>query len=188
MLAFPLLGEVGLEMTSPVTGKFRPMFESSNASPLTEMNHHLRDTTSLSFIKDTLIIDFESRQISYSQYDTLTGLIVRSFHYSEMTEYIDDMEKHARRILWNDIMVEKGRIEEQDGPALRLQLPAHLPAWATRIVGTTPPQLSITGSQTIKFGVKSSKYSVGGIEDEASSSTDPIFEPTSDFVIKGTVG
>ncbi len=188
MLSFPVFGQVGLQLTSPVTGKYRPLFETSEVSPLIEMNDHLRDTTTLSFIQDTLIIDFESRQISYSQYDTLTGLILRSFHYSEMTEYIEDMEKHARRILWNDIMIEKGDIEDQDGPVLRFALPAHLPAWATRIVGTSPPQMSITGSQKIKFGVKRSTRSTDGVEDEGASSTDPIFEPTSDFVIKGSLG
>ncbi len=170
-------------------GAYRPVFdEFPYISPLNESRPDLIDTITPNFVKDTLIIDFESRQVSYSRFDTLTGYPLWEFHYSEINDYLTAMERHTRHAVWNKKMIEKGKKKKKTGPALRLQLPAHLPAWATRILGKTPPQLSITGSQSIKIGVESTKQDIDDQPVNDGSKPSVFFLPSSNFKITGTVG
>ncbi len=184
-----LMAQQGVLMPKSYPGPYRPIFdEFPMGSPLTSSRPDLIDTITPKFAKDTLMVDFEGRRVTYSRFDTLSGLPLWEFHFAEMNDYLKSMEKQSRHALWKSIMIEKGKVKSKGGPLVRIELPAHLPAWATRILGKKPPQLSITGSQKIKVGYKKVTQEVDGQEVPGGSDGSIMFEPTSNFVIRGSIG
>jgi len=185
-----LSAEQGITVPNSAPQGFKPLFdELPESSPLNSVRPDLIDTVKPSFVKDTLMIDFESRQVTFSRFDTLSGLPLWEFHYAELGDYLTAMERHTTHALSKKILVPQGKKKKNTSDApLTLALPAHLPAWATRILGKEPPKLSITGSQKFKIGYKKSKVGVNGVVDTTQSSGDFLFLPTSNFVIRGSVG
>ena len=183
--------ENGISRPTQYPGVYRPLYtEFPQGSPLTSFRADIIDKNRISFTKDTLIIDFEKKQVTYANYDTLTGAGLWKFHYAELEDYLRAMEKHTRYNLWRDIVYEKGRVslKSKKSGQLLFALPATMPAWAKRIMGNKPPQLLITGSQSIKLGAK---WTRDGTKDDPSNvvkGTEPIFTPRSNFSIKGSIG
>ncbi len=189
LLLSSLFAEQGVSLDPSYPGAYKPLFdEIPQGSPLTTLRPDLLDTIKPTFAKDTLIIDFESRNVTFSRFDTLTGYPLWEFHYSELGDYLQSMEKHTSYALSKKILIEQGKKKKSESdPKLLLALP-HLPAWATRILGKEPPQLSITGSQKIKLGYQSNRVGIGGIIDTTQTNKEMIFKPTSNFLIRGSVG
>lgn len=173
------------------SGTYRsPYSDLYIGSPLTEFHADILDKNRPANTKDTMMVDFASRQITFSRIDRVTGMPIWEFHYGEMEDFLRDMENHTIQSLWNEIAREHGKTARKDNQpkqsGLTFAMPAHLPRWATRILGQEPPKLSITGTQKIKFGVN---RSVSGTRDnEEKAVVSPQFQPTSDFSIKGSVG
>jgi len=177
--------------TSLGSGTYRNLYDDLYyGSPLLDFHADVLDDNKLSMTKDTLVINFESRKVTFSRSDKLTGMPLWEFHYEEMEDYLRDMEKHALYSLWREIAREKGRVTRAENktekPALSFSVPANLPRWATRIMGQEPPKLSITGTQKLSLGVQ---RTISGTQDNKERSpVTPEFKPTSDFNIKGSVG
>lgn len=173
------------------SGTYRsPYNDLYSGSPLMEFHADVLDKNKPSMMRDTLDIDFASRKVTFSRIDKMTWTPIWEFHYAEMEDYFRDMENHTKYSLWNEICREKGKYVRADNnsqkPALTFAVPAHLPRWATRILGQEPPKLAITGSQVLTLGVHRS--ATGTEQNRVKADPEIIFEPISDFSIKGSVG
>jgi len=173
------------------SGTYRNMFDDLFlGSPLLEFRADLLDNNKPSLMKDTLDVNFESRNVTFSRTDKLTGMSLWEFHYDEMEDYLRDMEKYVLYSLWREIVREKGRVTRAENkaskPALSFAVPANLPRWATRIMGQEPPKLSITGTQKLYLGGQ--RTGTGTKDNPEYSEITPDFKPTSNFNIKGSVG
>ena len=159
-------------------------------SPLLEFRADILDKNRPAMTRDTLIIDFASRQVTFSRVCRLTGMSLWQFHYAEIDDYFRDMENHTVNSLWYEIVREQGRsARDANRPrqtGLTFAVPANLPRWATRILGQEPPKLAITGTQKLLFGVNRTISGTKGNPENRQVS--PEFKPTSDFNIKGSVG
>ncbi|MDR0304615.1 MAG: cell surface protein SprA [Chitinispirillales bacterium] len=174
------------------SGTYRnPYADLYSGSPLQEFHADVLDKNKPAMMKDTLIVDFGNRNVTFSRIDKLTEMPVWQFHYSEIEDYLRDMETHARNSLWNEYVREKGKFSRKDNytnkSGLTFAVPARLPRWATRILGQEPPKLAITGSQKILFGV-SVDADEGTRDKPGKKRAQVMFQPTSDFNIKGSVG
>jgi len=174
------------------SGSFRNPFDDLySGSPLLEFHADILDNNRPRMMRDTLIIDFESRQVTFTRIDELTGMSIWSFHYAEMEDFFRDIENHARQSLWNEIVRERGRAARAtrgttDGSGLAFAVPANLPRWATRIMGQEPPKLAITGTQRLLIGAQ--RNISGTRQHPEKHRPTPEFKPTSNFNIRGTVG
>ena len=172
------------------SGIYRSPFDLYFGSPLLEFRADVLDNNRPPNTKDTIIVDFASRQITFARIDNLTGISLWEFHYAEMDDFLRDLESHTIQSLWNEIAREQGRVARVDNrqrqTGLTFAMPAHLPRWATRIMGQEPPKLSITGNQKLELGVQRSMS--GTKNNIESKQTSPIFKPQSNFNIRGSVG
>ena len=50
--------------------------------------------------KDTTLIDFEKRQITFLRYDTFTGAPIWQYHYGELDEYLRSTRSFYLFLLW----------------------------------------------------------------------------------------
>lgn len=140
-----------------------------------------------SLFRDTTIIDFEKRQITFMRFDAATGVPIWVFHYAELEEYLSSSRGYALLGLWDDLFKKVGgEKQEKKRPRLEFALPVHYPAWARRVLGKNPPKLSIKGYQTIDISVQGSKTKVGGDEDDTSPGFQ--FDYDNMFTIAGSVG
>jgi len=173
------------------SGTYRsPYGDLYSGSPLLDFQADVLDNNRPPNTKDTMIVDFASRQITFARIDKVTGMPLWEFHYSEMEDFLRDMENHTKQSLWDEIAREKGKSARTDNQpkrqGLTFAMPAHLPRWATRILGQEPPKLSITGTQKLTFGVTRSV--TGTVQEPEKALVSPLFTPMSDFSIKGSVG
>ena len=184
----------GISSDGEYEGKFKSVLqESKSESPLTNTSTEFTDSLASSVLKDTLMIDFESRQLTYALFDTVTGKVVWHHQYGELEQYLREMERSVRSRLWHKEVTsggkEKEKVKKEKG--LKFVVPTHLPEWLTRILGDKPPQLSITGKQVISLG--GSRSIVGTIDTlgelvDGDTTGDFLFKPESDFSIKGEIG
>jgi len=173
------------------SGTYRnPYSDLYSGSPLTEFHADILDKNKPVMMRDTLDVDFASRKVTFSRIDKMTQTPIWQFHYAEIEDYFRDMENHVKYSLWNEICREKGKYTRPDNntqkSALTFAVPAHLPRWATRILGQEPPKLAITGSQKLEVGVE--RTVTGTKQNPVKGAPTPIFNPISDFSVKGSVG
>ncbi|WP_155851771.1 hypothetical protein [Chitinivibrio alkaliphilus] len=173
--------------------EFTPLYGLRHqSSPLITPPHDLLGAPSFGTVRDTTEIDFENRSITFRVYDTLTNTPLRTVHYTELSQYLSDMMIEGIENSWNEHLSEQGvearrrRAREEDD--LTFALPTELPLWARRILGDEPPQLSISGSQSLRVGYERTVSGTVGDESNFDRSSSPVFEPTSDFRIQGSVG
>lgn len=102
-------------------------------------------------LHDSEIVDFEQRQVVFKKVDNL-GIVVWSYRYGELDEYIENRRRYALARNWHD-QFSQPRMTRQEQRnrnfSLDFALPVHYPAWAQRILGKEPPRLSIHGSEEI---------------------------------------
>jgi hypothetical protein len=187
-----LQGE-GLPLLIESSEKYGAVYESSRGvSPLIQFDESILAAKPPPFISDTTVIDFESRQITFRTYDSLSGLVLHQFHYGELSRYLSDMYENSLEEAWAAELREKGiqerRRRAREGDDLTFALPTDLPVWARRILGDEPPQLSISGTQSLRLGYERRVSGVEGNEDNFKTSSAPVFEPQSNFRIQGSVG
>lgn len=189
LATFAVNGE-GLKAKVKYPGVYRPMHQEFANSALLGFRADIIDKENVSFTKDTLIIDFEKRQVTFARYDTTTGLGLWKFHYGELEDYLRAINRHTNHHLWKEVVVEKGRVklDKKKDKGLTFALPVNMPSWAKRVMGNTPPKLAITGQQSIKVGAGWSRFGIDGQKQNHKKEVQPIFEPNSNFSIKGSVG
>jgi hypothetical protein len=147
------------------SGTYRNLYDDLFVgSPLLEFHADILDKNKPKMTKDTLDIDFASRRLTFSRADNLTGMPLWQFHYSEMEDYFRDMEEYIKNSLWSEIVRERGKTARDKDrhlqQGLTFAIPAHLPRWATRILGQEPPKLAIKGTQKLLFGVQRSSIGI----------------------------
>ncbi len=145
-----------------------------------------------SLFKDTVIIDFEKRQITFVQFDEYSKTPSYQYHYKEFDEYFEELQKDILNSLWRESRKDMGaKKKRRDFSKLELALPIHYPAWARRILGKEPPKLSIKGFQSLILGYESRKSDLESAEfDEYqdSKSRGLKFDYENEFIIRGSVG
>ncbi len=181
----------GLLCYPPSLHGFHPLYEETRiVSPLIEEHPVVFEVTS-SLFKDTAIIDFEKRQITFIQYDTFSGLPIWQFHYPELDEYFKSMRRFSISALGLESQ-KKGEEEDkkQKGPPkLELAMPVHYPAWARRVLGKDPPKLSIKGFQSLTLKYNKRKTETGKIDtDEEKPTGGFAFDYDNMFTIRGSIG
>lgn len=183
----------GISYSPPGIEGFHPLYEDAPIiSPLLEEHPVLFDIPSPLF-KDTVLMDFEKRQITFLRYDTFAGLPIWQFHYSELDEYLLGMFRFHMASLWmNELKKYEDKDKKKKGNAnLKFAMPIHYPAWARRVIGKSPPTLSIKGYQSINLSFIRSKV-------EKTDYTDPsakrdngpgfVFDWNNMFTIRGSIG
>ncbi len=181
----------GILFYPPSIHGFHPLYEETRiTSPLLEEHPDVFEVTS-SLFKDTTIIDFEKRQITFVQYDTFSGYPIWQFHYPELDEYFKSMRRFSISALWLDSH-RKAR-EEKDKkkgvPKLEFAMPVHYPAWARRVLGKDPPKLSIKGFQSLTLKYDKRRVETGKDESDEERPTGGFgFDYDNMFTIRGSIG
>ena len=157
-LFFSVSGQ-GLKYETPRIEGFHPLDEEPFApSALTSENPvilKLEFNQQEKVFKDTAIIDFEKRQITFRRYDDL-GFRLWEYHYKELSDYLLARRNSALLKGWKaGISVSRNDAASSKQSVMKFQweMPVHYPSWAQRLIGTDPPRLSINGSLTIRMGL-----------------------------------
>lgn len=172
---------------------FHPLYEEVIVeSPLVDESPSLTEIEP-SLFKDTTLIDFEKRQITFVRYDTYSGLPIWQYHYAEFDDYFRNMREYTLLSLWLESLQKAGAAKEKKKfSKLELQLPIHYPAWARRILGKEPPKLSIKGFQSIILGYESRKSDIADVATDDAYDDNTThgfkFDYENEFIIRGSVG
>lgn len=183
-----LVGAQGIKPPYQAPEQFHHLFPPiQDISPLVQENPSLFNVESR-FFKDTVLIDFEKRQIMFLQYDSYTGLPLWQYHFAEFEHYFSSIWEFTRAKLWYErekTFIKKDEKSKQP-PKLELVAPIHYPAWARRVLGNEPPKLSIKGFQTIEISIGRRKLQRG---DQIVSNTGGFdFDHNNMFTIEGSIG
>ena len=184
------VGAQGLRYYPPSLYGFHPLYEETRIiSPLQEEHPVVFDITP-SLFRDTTIIDFEKRQITFIQYDTFTGIVVWQFHYPEFDEYFNSMRRFSLSALWyRSKKAEKEEKQRRGPPKLEFAMPVHYPAWARRVLGKDPPKLSIKGFQSLTVKYDRRTRETGSDDTDEERPTGGFgFDYDNMFTIRGSVG
>ncbi len=179
---------LGLNYEPPAIHGFEPLDDGGEEqNPLTAEDPRLLDLNTGLF-RDTAIIDFEKRQITFMRIDKRFGVPVWRYHYDELDQYLASRQQFAFRSGWS----ESERLADSEDDfrkgisQLDFQLPVHYPAWARRVLGKEPPKLTIDGYQEIGIAVETGSVNRGL---EAKDKTPGLeFVQNNDFTIRGSVG
>ena len=140
--------------------------------------------------KDTAIIDFEKRQITFRRYDDL-GFRLWEYHYKELSDYLLARRNYALLKGWKaGISVSRNDAASSKQSVMKFQweMPVHYPSWAQRLIGTDPPRLSINGSLTIRMGFDNSTIVESSVDTDHESNTGFDFQVDYQFSISGSIG
>lgn len=184
------VSSMGVDYTPPGINGFHPLYEDVKIiSPLQETHPSFLNVESNLF-KDTTIVDFEKRSVTFVRFDKHLGVPIWTFHYPELNEYLDGMFRFSVASSWKDDSKEKEKKDDKKGKDLKLEfaLPVHYPAWARRILGKEPPKLSIKGFQSITIKYDDVREKIQGVEQENENSGDFQFDWANEFKIKGSIG
>ncbi|MBD3391965.1 MAG: hypothetical protein GF418_07845, partial [Chitinivibrionales bacterium] len=189
LLAVSRLLALGIPVRDPNVEGFHPLDpEEIPQNPLMQEHPALLDIETGMF-RDTALIDFEGRKITFVRMDAETGIPVWVYHYPELEEYMRSRQRFAFLRLWESERREKAGAEEDKKrvPSLEFELPVNYPAWARRVLGKEPPKLTIDGFQEISLSFESSETKIAGREDLG---TQPgvNFDQNNSFTIRGSVG
>ncbi len=182
----------GLKLESPRIEGFHPLDEDPFApSALTSDNPViLKLEFSENVFKDTAIIDFEKRQITFRRYDDL-GFRLWEYHYKELSDYLLARRNYALLKGWKSgISVSRNDAASSKQSVMKFQweMPVHYPSWAQRLIGTDPPRLSINGSLTITMGFDNSTFVESSLDKDHESNTGFDFQVDYQFSISGSIG
>lgn len=191
IIAFQTFGQ-GLKIESPRLEGFHPLDdEPLTNSPLSSENPVILKLQLVSGIfKDTAVIDFEKRQITFRRYDNL-GFRIWEYHYKELSDYLLERRNFALVKGWKSglsVAKEDDRKEKASVMKFEWEMPVHYPSWAQRIIGTDPPRLSINGSLAITMGFDNSTFIESSSDKDHASSTGFDFQVDYMFSISGSVG
>ncbi len=181
---------LGIKHYAPSLPAFHPLYEETPlTSPLLGGHLAIFDVKPTLF-KDTTLIDFEKRQISFLRYDTFTGAPIWQYHYGELDEYLRSTRSFYLFLLWLESEKKLMKPEEKKTgpPKLELVAPVHYPPWAIRVLGKDPPKLSIKGFQSISVSYKRRKVESESDADERRPSGGFGFDYDNMFTIRGSVG
>jgi len=192
-LFFSVSGQ-GLKYETPRIEGFHPLDEEPFApSALTSENPvilKLEFNQKEKVFKDTAIIDFEKRQITFRRYDDL-GFRLWEYHYKELSDYLLARRNYALLKGWKSgISVSRNdaAISKQSVMKFQWEMPVHYPSWAQRLIGTDPPRLSINGSLTIRMGFDNSTIVESSVDTDHESNTGFNFQVDYQFSISGSIG
>lgn len=189
-LFFSAFGQ-GLKYEQPRIEGFHPLDEEVFApSALNAKNPAiLKLEFSENVFKDTTIIDFEKRQITFRRYDDL-GFRLWEYHYKELSDYLLAQRNYALLKGWKSgISVSKNDVSSSKSVMkFQWEMPVHYPSWAQRLIGTDPPRLSINGSLTITMGFDNSIYVESSVDEDHQSSKGFDFQVDYQFSISGSIG
>lgn len=190
-LFFSVSGQ-GLKFEKPRIEGFHPLDEEPFApSALTSDNPViLKVEFKENVFKDTAIIDFEKRQITFRRYDDL-GFRLWEYHYKELSDYLLERRNFALLKGWKSgISVSRDDAAKSKSSVMKFQweAPVHYPSWAQRVIGTDPPRLSINGSLTITMGFDNSTFVESAIDKKHDSNTGFDFQVDYQFSISGSIG
>lgn len=189
---FSFTSAQGLKLETPRLEGFHPLDEEPfSSSPFTSENPVILKLEFKSNVfKDTAIIDFEKRQITFRRYDEL-GFRLWEYHYKELSDYLLARRNFALIKGWKSgISVSKGDANKTKSSVMKFQweMPVHYPSWAQRVIGTDPPRLSINGSLTITMGFDNSTQIESSADKDHESSTGFDFQVDYQFSIAGSIG
>jgi hypothetical protein len=94
--------------------------------------------------RDTSVIDFEKRQITFRRQDSL-GYTMWEYHYPELSDYLLSRKNFALYQGWHKGISAPRKQEEKTKPQLmklQWEIPVQYPSWAQRVLGNDPPRLS----------------------------------------------
>lgn len=192
-LFFSVSGQ-GLKYETPRIEGFHPLDEEPFApSALTSENPvilKLEFNQEEKVFKDTAIIDFEKRQITFRRYDDL-GFRLWEYHYKELSDYLLARRNYALLKGWKGgISVSRNDAASSKQSVMKFQweAPVHYPSWAQRLIGTDPPRLSINGSLTIRMGFDNSTIVESSVDTDHESNTGFNFQVDYQFSISGSIG
>jgi len=192
-LFFSVSGQ-GLKYETPRIEGFHPLDEEPFApSALTSENPvilKLEFNQQEKVFKDTAIIDFEKRQITFRRYDDL-GFRLWEYHYKELSDYLLARRNYALLKGWKaGISVSRNDAASSKQSVMKFQweMPVHYPSWAQRLIGTDPPRLSINGSLTIRMGFDNSTIVESSVDTDHESNTGFDFQVDYQFSISGSIG
>jgi len=191
VLFFSASGQ-GLKYESPRIEGFHPLDEEPFApSALTSENPViLKLEFKENVFKDTAIIDFEKRQITFRRYDDL-GFRLWEYHYKELSDYLLARRNYALLKGWKggiSVSRNDAAVSKQSVMKFQWEMPVHYPSWAQRLIGTDPPKLSINGSLTIRMGFDNSTYVESSVDTDHESNTGFDFQVDYQFSISGSIG
>ncbi len=164
-------GQQGIRFEKPRIEGFHPLDEEPYASSqLAQKNPVLLELNTQLF-RDTSVIDFEKRQITFRRQDSL-GYTMWEYHYPELSDYLLSRKNFALYQGWHKGISVSRKQEEKTKPQLmklQWELPVQYPSWAQRVLGNDPPRLSIDGNLTIKMGFDHSKTTNSELSDNTAS-------------------
>jgi hypothetical protein len=182
----------GLEVTPPRIEAFHPpeQEDQSDAPEAITAGDILKLNTTL--FRDTTIIDFEKRQISFLRIDAFSGQPVWEYHYDELEDYLNSMQNLTLGRLWHGShapLTAKTK-KDENLPSLDFMLPVNYPAWARRVLGREPPRLSIKGYESITLSMRSFTKKIAGdyAKESQKPGLQPDFSQDNAFNIQGSIG
>lgn len=189
-LAPHTLFALGIKHYASSLPAFHPLYEEKpSTSPLLGGPLEMFEVAPTLY-KDTTLIDFEKRQITFLRYDTFTGAPIWQYHYGELDEYLRSTRSFYLYLLW--LESEKKMLKPEEvktgPPKLELVAPVHYPPWAIRVLGKEPPKLSIKGFQSISVSYKRRKVESESDADERRPTGGFGFDYDNMFTIRGSVG
>jgi len=180
----------GIRLEQPKIEGFHPLDEETDvASPLAEKNPVILELNTTIF-KDTAVVGFEKRQITFRRYDEL-GYTMWEYHYGELNEYLASIRNYSVSRNWqkhlSDIGKGEASVKKQDFK-LKWELPVQYPSWAQRILGNEPPRLSINGRLTITVGYDHSTIKRSDNDENPGRNHGMDFNLDYQYSITGSVG
>lgn len=189
---FCVVNGQGLKFETPWIEGFHPLDEEPfYSSPLNAENPViLKLELKNNVFKDTALIDFEKRQITFRRYDEL-GFRLWEYHYNELSDYLLARRNYALFKGWRSgLSVSKNDANKAKASVMKFQweMPVHYPSWAQRVIGTDPPRLSINGSITITMGFDNNTVIESSADEDYATNNGFDFEVQYQFSISGSVG
>lgn len=183
-------GQQGIRFEKPRIEGFHPLDEEPYASSQLAHKNPVILELNTQLFRDTSVIDFEKRQITFRRQDSL-GYTMWEYHYPELSDYLLSRKNFALYQGWHKGISAPRKQEEKTKPQLmklQWEIPVQYPSWAQRVLGNDPPRLSIDGNLTIKMGFDHSKTMNSDLNDNTASTTGLDFDIMYNFSIVGSVG
>ncbi|MBN2036211.1 MAG: cell surface protein SprA [Chitinispirillaceae bacterium] len=180
----------GLRYERPVITGFHPLDDGTRKGSQLNAGHPVLCTLSTKLFRDTTVIDFEKRQITFVRYDSL-GFILWNYHYDELNNYMADRRNFALNNTWykHSLLFKEGT-DQGTSESLKLawELPVQYPGWAQRVLGNDPPRLTINGNMRITIGFEDMSRKDPGVQETQRGGAGFLFDQSNQFTITGSVG
>ena len=183
--------EKGLRFETPRIESFHPLEDEPDVKSLLVTTHPKALKLNTTLFKDTAVVDFEKRQITFRRYDDL-GYTMWEYHYAELSDYLLARRNYGLYRAWHQRVSQgqKDAVKIKNQPMkLQWELPVQYPSWAQRVLGNDPPRLTIRGSLELAIGFDNSSHRESANDNDPNQSSSFIFEMENySFSISGTVG